>query len=52
MIKRQALSAGLSSVITCHTLRASGITDYLENGSTIEHAQAIAAHESPRTTKL
>jgi hypothetical protein len=28
------------------------ITDYLENGSTIEKAQAIAAHESPRTTKL
>ncbi len=26
--------------------------DYLENGGTIENAQAIAAHESPRTTKL
>jgi hypothetical protein len=25
---------------------------YLENGGTIENAQAIAAHESPRTTKL
>jgi len=24
----------------------------LENGGTIENAQAIAAHESPRTTKL
>jgi hypothetical protein len=24
----------------------------LENGGTIEHAQAIAAHESPRTTKF
>jgi hypothetical protein len=32
------------------TLR--GITAYLENGGTIENAQAIAAHESPRTTKL
>ena len=29
-----------------------GITAYLENGGTIENAQAIAAHESPRTTKL
>ena len=33
-------------------LRATGITAYLENGGTIENAQAIAAHESPRTTKL
>jgi integrase len=35
-----------------HTFRATGITAYLENGGTIENAQAIAAHESPRTTKL
>jgi len=32
--------------------RATGITVCLENGGTIENAQAIAAHESPRTTKL
>ena len=25
---------------------------YLENGGQIEHAQSIAGHESPRTTKL
>jgi hypothetical protein len=29
-----------------------GITTYLRNGCTIEHAQQIANHESPRTTKL
>jgi hypothetical protein len=29
-----------------------GITAYLENGGTLENAQAIAAHEFPRTTKL
>jgi integrase/recombinase XerD len=38
--------------VSCHTFRATGITAYLENGGTIEKAQAIAAHESPRTTKL
>lgn len=27
------------------------LTAYLENGGTVEQAQAIAAHESPRTTK-
>ena len=29
-----------------------GITAYLEGGGSLEHAQQIAAHESPRTTKL
>jgi site-specific recombinase XerD len=52
MIKRRAAEAGLPKSITCHTFRATGITAYLENGGTIEHAQQIAAHESPRTTKL
>jgi site-specific recombinase XerD len=52
MIKRRAINAGLSPSICCHTFRATGITAYLENGGTIENAQAIAAHESPRTTKL
>lgn len=52
MIKRRAAGAGLPSSTCCHTFRATGITAYLENGGTIENAQAIAAHESPRTTKL
>jgi integrase/recombinase XerD len=52
MIKRRAKHAGLPSSTCCHTFRATGITAYLENGGTIENAQAIAAHESPRTTKL
>jgi site-specific recombinase XerD len=52
MIKRRAAEAGLPSSTCCHTFRATGITAYLENGGTIENAQAIAAHESPRTTKL
>jgi len=28
------------------------ITAYLANGGALEHAQEMAAHESPRTTKL
>lgn len=51
-VKRRAASAGLSAKISCHTFRATGITAYLENGGTVEGAQSIAAHESPRTTKL
>ncbi len=32
--------------------RATGITAYLGAGGTLENAQAMAAHEGPRTTKL
>ena len=52
MIKCRAKAIGLPETICCHTFRATGITAYLENGSTIENAQAIANHESPKTTKL
>ena len=52
MVKRRAQGAGLPSSTCCHTFRATGITAYLENGGTMENAQAIASHESPRTTKL
>ena len=52
MIKRRARDAGLPGSTCCHTFRATAITAYLDNGGTIEKAQAIAAHESPRTTKL
>ena len=52
MVKRRAKRAGLDSKVTSHSFRASGITAYLDNGGTIEKAQKIAAHESPRTTKL
>ena len=52
MVKRRAKSAGLPAGTCCHTFRATGITAYLSNGGTLERAQAIAAHESARTTKL
>ena len=51
-VKRRAPGAGLSANVSCHTFRATGITAYLENGGSLENAQKIAAHESPRTTKL
>src|SRR6202034_1940273 len=52
MIQRRAADLGTEVKIGCHTLRATGITAYLEAGGTLENAQAMAAHESPRTTKL
>jgi site-specific recombinase XerD len=52
MIRRRAATAGIAAEIGCHTFRATGITAYLSNGGALEHAQEMAAHESPRTTKL
>ena len=52
MIQRRAAELGLRVRIGCHTFRATGITAYLEAGGTWENAQDMAAHESPRTTRL
>jgi site-specific recombinase XerD len=52
MVQRRAEDAGIETRIGCHSFRATGITNYLENGGTLEKAQQMAAHESARTTKL
>ena len=52
MIGRRAPTLRKRSKIGCHTFRATGLTAYLEGGGTLENAQAIAAHESLRTTQL
>jgi site-specific recombinase XerD len=52
MIQRRAAAGGLKTRIGNHTFRATGITAYLKNNGTLEHAQQLANHESPRTTKL
>lgn len=52
MIQRRAKVAGILTRINCHTFRASGITIYRKKDSRLEHAQQIANHSSPKTTKL
>jgi site-specific recombinase XerD len=52
MIQRRAAGADIATRIGAHTFRATGITAYLKNKGTLEHAQTIANHASPRTTKL
>ncbi len=53
MIQRRVEAAGsIKTRIGNHTFRATGITAYLKNKGTLETAQHIANHESPRTTKL
>ena len=50
--RRHHFVLALSPSVGCHTWRATGITIYLENDGRLEHAQQMAGHESPRTTKL
>ena len=52
MIRRRAKAAGIETLIGCHSFRATGITVYMENNGTLEKAQQMANHESPKTTKL
>jgi integrase len=52
MVRRRALSAGVAEKIGNHSFRGTGITTYLENDGTLELAQEMANHASPRTTKL
>ena len=51
MIQRRTRGTGIKTRIGNHTFRATGITAYLKNKGTLEAAQHIANHESPRTTK-
>ena len=49
---RRAEKAGIDADMCCHTFRATGLTNFLANGGTLENAQAMADHASPRTTQL
>ncbi|MCP5059837.1 MAG: tyrosine-type recombinase/integrase [bacterium] len=56
MVKRRAKNAGiepsLAEKLCNHSFRATGITNFIENGGSVEKAQQIAAHADVRTTKL
>ncbi|MGE3166432.1 MAG: tyrosine-type recombinase/integrase [Planctomycetota bacterium] len=54
MIKRRARAAGIPEwrSLCNHTFRASGITDYLRRGGSIEYAQFLAGHSDVRSMRL
>jgi integrase/recombinase XerD len=52
MIKCRAREADVNTPVCCQSFRATGITNYLTNGGTLEKAQRMACHESAKTTKL
>ena len=52
MVQKWTSLAGIETKVCNHTFRGTGITTYLSNSGTLEKAQQMANHESPRTTKL
>lgn len=52
MVQRRARQAGIIEKIGNHSFRTTGITAYLNAGGAVEHAQGMAAHSDPKTTKL
>ncbi len=52
MVRRRARDAEIRTEIGNHTFRATGITNYMQNGGELQEAKKMAAHESARTTGL
>jgi integrase/recombinase XerD len=53
MVKRRLQDAGLPSRhLSCHSFRATAITDLLTQGVPLEDVQYLAGHSDPRTTRL
>lgn len=53
MVKRRFEDAGLpANRLTCHSFRATTITDLLDQSVPLEDVQYLAGHADPRTTRL
>ena len=52
MIQRHATRAGIKTRIGNHSLRATGITDYLKHEGSLSEARKMANHADTRTTQL
>lgn len=52
MVKRRCKAVGLPSSLCNHSFRAGAITMHQESGGRLEHAQELAGHASPTTTRL
>lgn len=52
MIERYAKRAGITTRIGNHSLRATGITDYLKSDGSLSEARKMANHADTRTTQL
>jgi integrase/recombinase XerD len=48
LVEKRARTSGILK----RSFRATGVTEYMNSGGTIEIAQKIAAHTSPATTRI
>lgn len=51
-IQRHALRAGIKTRVGNHSMRATGITDYLKSDGSLSEARKMANHADTRTTQL
>jgi integrase/recombinase XerD len=52
LVEKRASASGIVKRVCCHSFRATGITEYMNSGGTIEIAQQIAGHKSSSTTRI
>jgi integrase/recombinase XerD len=52
LVEKRAKASGIQKRVCCHSFRATGVTEYMNSGGTIEIAQRIAGHTSPSTTRI
>jgi integrase len=52
LVQLRALASGIKKRVCCHSFRATGITEYMNRGGTLEVAQRIAGHSQLSTTKI
>jgi integrase/recombinase XerD len=52
LVAKRASASGIIKRVCCHSFRATGITEYMNSGGTIEIAQQIAGHKSSSTTRI
>jgi integrase len=52
LVEKRAKASGILKRVCCHSFRATGVTEYMNSGGTIEIVQRIAGHTSPTTTRI
>src|ERR1700738_1795565 len=52
LVQARARACGLQKGVCCHSFRATGITEYMNAGGSLDIAQRIAGHSELSTTKI